>query len=113
MLPAMLDPQELLPPAAAVLAADRLALLYPDMGSVRRVLALARVDARRVVVDGHAANTWWSAAVEAARQGRLAALVAVALEEYPLDPWLQSLYERVAEPRPTSHSTLPKGDSNP
>jgi hypothetical protein len=92
----MRDSDELLPSGATVIAADRLALLYPDMGSVRRVLALARVDGRRVAIDGHAANTWWAAALEATRQGRLAALVAVALEEYPGDPWLQALYGQVA-----------------
>lgn len=90
-----LDLYELQPPGVTVLAADRLAILYPDMGSVRRLLALARVDARRVTVDGHAANTWWAATLEATRQGRLAALLAVALEEYPLDPWLQALYGQV------------------
>ena len=77
---------------SVTLAAERLAWLYPDEGSVRRVLALARVDARRITVSGHAANTWWAACVEAAHQGRLRELVEVALEEYPLDDWLQALH---------------------
>jgi hypothetical protein len=70
------------------IAADRLAELYPEEGSVRRLLALAGVDARRVAIAGHATNTWWAATVEARRQGKLAALIEVALEEYPLDEWL-------------------------
>lgn len=93
---AMIDLHDVQPPGPTLLAADRLAVLYPDMASVRRVLALARVDARRVAIDGHAANTWWSATLEATRQGRLAALLAVAVEEYPLDPWLQAIYGQVA-----------------
>jgi hypothetical protein len=77
------------------LVAERLAALYPDEPSVRRVLALARVDARRVTVSGHASNTWWAACVEAAHQGRLRDLVEVALEEYPLDDWLQAVHAQL------------------
>ena len=79
-------------PGAVALTADRLAGYSPDEGSVRRVLALARVDARRIPISGHAANTWWAACVEAAHQGRLRELVEVALEEYPLDDWLQAIH---------------------
>ena len=78
------------------LVADRLALLYPDEGSVRRVLGLARVDARRIAIGGHAANTWWAASTEAARQGQLRAVVEVALEEYPLDEWLHAVHGALA-----------------
>ncbi len=91
----MYDPHAVQPAGVTILAADRLAILYPDMGSVRRVLGLAHVDARRITIDGHAANTWWSATLEAARQGRLAALLAVAVEEYPLDLWLHAVYGQV------------------
>jgi hypothetical protein len=78
-----------------VLLADRLALLYPDELSIRRVLALARVDARRIVISGHAANTWWAAVNEAAHQGRLTALVDVALEEYGQDAWLNAIHAQL------------------
>ncbi len=81
------------------LVAERLTDLYPDEGSVRRVLALARVDARRIAVSGHAANTWWAACVEAAHQGRLRELVEVALEEYPLDDWLQAVHGQLVQGR--------------
>ena len=86
-------------PGAVSLAAERLAWLYPDEGSVRRVLALARVDARRITVSGHAANTWWAACVEAAHQGRLRELVEVALAEYPLDDWLQAIHAQCLQER--------------
>jgi hypothetical protein len=36
--------------------------------------------------------------VEAAHQGRLAALAAVALEEYPQDAWLGALVTRLGPP---------------
>jgi hypothetical protein len=72
--------------------AERVATLYPDEGSLRRLLALARVDAGRIAFDGRASNMAWFAALEAARQGRLRQLVEVMLEEYALDPWLASIY---------------------
>ena len=83
---------------AVALLADRLTTLYPEEGSLRRLLGLARVDARRVAISGHAANSWWAACVEAAQQGRLAALAAVALEEYPQDAWLAALVTRLGPP---------------
>jgi hypothetical protein len=67
-----------------VLAA-RLAELYPDEGSIRRVLGAAQVYMARVPFDGTAANTWWFACVEARRQRKLRELVHVAVLEYPLD----------------------------
>lgn len=72
--------------------AERLAMLYADEVSLRRLLALAKVDAGRIPFDGRAANMGWFAAVEAARQGRLRQLVEVMLEEYALDPWLVAVY---------------------
>lgn len=72
--------------------AERLATLYPDADSLRRLLALAGVDAGRIPFDGRASNMGWFAAVEAARQGRLRRLVEVMLEEYALDPWLVAVY---------------------
>jgi hypothetical protein len=72
--------------------ADRLSILYPDDNSLRRLLALAKVDAARIPFDRVAANMAWFVAVEAARQGRLRDLVGVCLEEYPLDPWLVAIY---------------------
>jgi hypothetical protein len=97
----MVDPEFApYPTGPMLLAADRLTLLYPEVGSVRRVLALAHVDARRIALDGHAANMWWAATLEATRQGKLAALVAVALEEYPLDPWLHALYGQISAGQP-------------
>ena len=68
--------------------AERVATLYPDVVSLRRLLALAQVEAGRIPFDGRANNMGWFATVEAARQGRLAALVSVMLEEYALDPSL-------------------------
>lgn len=81
-------------------AADRLSELYPDEASMRRVLALAGIDARRVAMGGQALNAWWSAVIEAQRQGRLAALVEVGLEEYPLDEWLWAAHQRLTRPGP-------------
>ncbi len=77
------------------MVAQRLATLYPDSESLRRVLALAQVDATRIPFDHRAANMSWFAAVEAARQGRLVRLTAVALEEYPFDLWLVGLYAKL------------------
>ena len=74
------------------IVADRLAVLYPDALSLRRLLALAQVDATRIPFDGRASNMSWFAAVEAARQGRLRQLVEVMLEEYALDPWVMAIY---------------------
>lgn len=76
------------------IVAERLATLYADEVSLRRLLALARVDAGRIPFDGRASNMAWFAAVEAARQGRLRHLVEVMLEEYALDPWLVAVYAR-------------------
>lgn len=75
--------------------AERLSLLYPDVASVRRLLALAGVDGRRVAMSGHAADTWWAAVVEAAHQARLRALVEAALEEYPQEPYLAAIHTRL------------------
>jgi hypothetical protein len=77
------------------IVAERLAALYADENSVRRLLALAHVEAARIPFDGRAANVAWFASVEAARQGRLAHLVAVMLEEYPLDEWLAGVYSKL------------------
>jgi len=74
------------------LVAERITALYPDEVSLRRVLAVGKVDAVRVPFDGRAANMGFYAAVEAARQGRLADLVGAMLEEYPVDPWLVGVY---------------------
>ncbi|MCC6455887.1 MAG: hypothetical protein IT328_13125 [Caldilineaceae bacterium] len=77
--------------------AERVALLYADEGSLRRLLALAQVEAGRIPFDGRAANMGWFAAVEAARQGRLRSLVEVMLEEYALDPWLVAVYGKMPQ----------------
>ena len=91
------------------MVAERLAVLYADEVSLRRLLALSRVDAGRIPFDGRASNMAWFAALEAARQGRLLALVAVMLEEYALDPWLVAIYGTlVNEQREQSgRATLP------
>ena len=77
------------------IVADRLTVLYPDELSLRRLLMMAKVDAARIAFDGRAANVGWFAAVEAARQGRMADLVGVMLEEYPVDPWLVGIYGKL------------------
>jgi hypothetical protein len=79
------------------LVADRVAALYSDENSLRRLLALAHVDAARIPFDGRAANMSWFATVEASRQGRLASLVAVMVEEYPIDPWLVGIYGKLVK----------------
>lgn len=83
------------PRGTVALLADRLALLYPEPASLRRVLALAQVDARRIAITGHAANNWWAAVTEAAHQGRLAELVEVALAEYGQDNWLNAIHSQL------------------
>jgi hypothetical protein len=77
------------------LIADRLSDLYPDLPSMRRVLAWAGLDVRRVALEGSALDRWWAATVEAQRQERLRALVEVALEEYPLDEWLSAAHRQM------------------
>jgi hypothetical protein len=77
------------------MVADRLVDLYPDEWSLRRVLALAHVDAARIPFDGIAANACWYAALEAARQGQAKRLVEVMVEEYPLDPWVIVLHAKM------------------
>jgi hypothetical protein len=89
--------------------AERLSALYPDELSLRRLLALAQVDASRVPFDGRAANMGWFAAVEAARQGRLRRLVEVMLEEYALDPWLLMVYSGLVK-GPAGSSPLSPGE---
>ena len=71
---------------------ERLATLYGDELSLRRLLALAEVEVARIPFDGRASNMGWFAALETARQGRLRRLVEVMLEEYALDPWLVAVY---------------------
>jgi hypothetical protein len=66
--------------------------LYPQADSWRRVLMTAKVDVSRVPFDGRAANMTWFGVCDAAHQGKLDALVAVMLEEYPTDPWLVGAY---------------------
>ncbi len=73
------------------LVADRLAALYPEELSLRRLLGQAQVDVARIPFDGRASNAAWFASVEAVRQGRLSALVGVMGEEYPLDEWVALL----------------------
>ncbi len=77
------------------IVADRLMTLYGDEGSLRRLLGMAKVDATRIPFDGRAANMAWFATLEAARQGKLGALVAVMVEEYPLDLWLVAIFEKI------------------
>lgn len=77
------------------MVADRLAALYPDERSLRRVLAMAQVDVVRVPFDGIAANASWFAALEAQRQGQGLRLVEIMVEEYPLDPWVCVLHEKM------------------
>jgi len=79
------------------LVADRLAALYPEETSVRRVLGQAQVDVTRIPFDGRASNVAWFASVEAARQGRLDLLVEVMGEEYPLDEWVAWMVNAMAE----------------
>lgn len=90
----VIDPDDLGPVA---LVAERLTRLYPDEGSVRRLLGVAKVDASRIAFDGKAANMGWFAALEAARQGRLRELVGCMLEEYAVDPWLVGIYGRLVK----------------
>ena len=77
------------------LVAGRVEAFYPDELSLRRVLALAKVESARIPFDGRASNMAFFATVEAARQGRLSELVEVMLEEYPVDPWLVGIYEKL------------------
>lgn len=79
------------------LVADRLLDLYPREESLRRVLAMARVEVARMPFDGIAANTSWWAAVEAQRQGRMTRLVELMVEEYPLDAWVIALHAKVTQ----------------
>jgi hypothetical protein len=85
------------------MVAERLAELYPAENAARRVLALAGIDSRRVALAGPAADRWWAAVVEAQHQGKLMALVELALEEYPLDEWLWAAHTQLrrltAEPQ--------------
>ena len=74
------------------IVARRVETFYPDELSLRRLLALAKVESARIPFDGRAANMAFFATVEAARQGRLGDLVGVMLEEYPVDPWLVGIF---------------------
>lgn len=85
--------------------AARIAVLYSDSLSLRRLLALAQVDTARIPFDGRASNMGWFAAVEAARQERLRRVVEVMLEEYALDPWLVAVYGQMV--RAGQGRTLP------
>jgi hypothetical protein len=73
------------------LVSDCLVRLYPSEWSTRRLLRMAGVDSARIPFDSIAANVSFFAALEAARQGRLKELVAVMVEEYPLDEWVMVL----------------------
>lgn len=60
-----------------------LAKLYPDPGSLNRVLMAAGVDTSRVEQSDRAIVAWHNALTEAAAQGRVAGIVRVATAEYP------------------------------
>jgi Effector-associated domain 1 len=68
-----------------------LAELYPTPVDVARVLADAGIARARVDFTGSVQNVWFNALEEAARSGRLDALLAVAAQEYPRHPALQQL----------------------
>lgn len=68
-----------------------LAGLYASVTDVRRVCVDAGVNTGRVSLDGVAENMWFSVITEATNAGRLDAIVAVALQEYPRNPTLLAL----------------------
>ena len=71
----------------AMIAAT-LADLYPTAADRRRLVAWAELDARYIAFDDTPINAWHVIVLHALRQQRLALLVQLALEEYPLDEYL-------------------------
>src|SRR5579862_2543189 len=57
--------------------------LYPKVDTARRVVADADIGQGSISFGGSADDVWFSILDEASKQRKLAALVAVALKEYP------------------------------
>lgn len=60
-----------------------LAKLYPDPGSLNRILMGAGVDVSRVEQSDRAIVAWHNALTEAAAQGRILGIIQIAQTEYP------------------------------
>jgi Trypsin-like peptidase domain/Effector-associated domain 1 len=76
-----------------------LARLYPAERDARRVVVDAGLDPTRIAFDGTAINTWFSILEEAAKHaGKIDALVATALLDYPDDETLRRAAEGTPPP---------------
>lgn len=60
-----------------------LAKIYPDPGSLNRILMAAGIDVSRVEQSDRAIVAWHNALVEASAQGRVPAIIQIARTEYP------------------------------
>ena len=69
-----------------------LTALYPDPADARRVVDDAGVTQAQIDFSGKAINNWHAILTEAEKQGQLAAIIEVALEEYPQHAALARLY---------------------
>lgn len=68
-----------------------LVTLYPDVASVRRIVSDAGVRTSNINLSGAPRDIWHNALVEANAHGRIDAIVAIALREYPNNPALRAL----------------------
>ena len=86
----LITPGDIPEPTRTLLAmiAATLADLYPTAADRRRLVAWAELDARYIAFDDTPINAWHVIVLHALRQQRLALLVQLALEEYPLDEYL-------------------------
>lgn len=93
---------------AAVMAqvSKVLAELYPDRASAERVASAAGMNRTRIAYDPRPLNHWTHILAEAQFQGRLDALIAVAMDEYPA---FQPLLDAVAALGQVSGDELPAG----
>jgi hypothetical protein len=69
--------------AALIRLRELLARLYPTERDARRVAGDAGLNAALIAFDAKAINTWFAILEEARHQGKVEAVVAVALADYP------------------------------
>ncbi|MEZ4542242.1 MAG: effector-associated domain EAD1-containing protein [Chloroflexota bacterium] len=68
--------------------------LYSEIDSARIVVDEAGLDSRRIAFSGTLIDVWWEILREAEKQDQLAALVEVALADYPQNPDLMRIAEQ-------------------
>jgi hypothetical protein len=87
--------------------------LYPDVVDARTVASTAGLPVSRIVLQGRAVNVWHAILEEAEKQGRVEAVIRVALDEYPSHNGLQAAARAYGVPVEPSGSVGRVATSNP